>query len=195
MVKVARCMERKHLHQQRTVAFFGCILHPIRQRLQYYLRLRPPIFIVFEGMVMMCLLPVQAPSTISTSLEALQSSPPPPILSNFPHRQRKNAKELHHLKNALGTIRPAYEAEASLMNTQSVCAVLLCLHSIATEHNGTQEAAHANIDDDRYDMVQLVSAGRPQLDISDQLRGCGIASEHAIRLHSANVLPQYRNRA
>ena len=32
----------------------------------------------------------------STSLEALQSLPPSPILSNFPYRQRKNTNSLHN---------------------------------------------------------------------------------------------------
>ncbi len=82
----------------------------------------------------------------------------------------------------------SYEAVASILSTQSVCIVLMCLHSIATEHNGTQKAAHANIDDDRYDMDEYGAAGQPRLDLSDQLRGCSIASEHAIRLSSANVI-------
>ena len=70
----------------------------------------------------------------------------------------------------------------------------MCLYSIATEYNGTLEAAHAHSDDDGYDMVDCGAAGQPQLDLLDQLRGCSIASEYTIRLRSANVLVRYRHR-
>ena len=64
----------------------------------------------------------------------------------------------------------------------------MCLYSIATEYNGPLEAAHAQIDDDRYDMVECGAAGKPTLDLSDQLQSCSIASTHNYRLSSANVL-------
>ena len=50
------------------------------------------------------------------------------------------------------------------------------------------EAAHAHIDDDRYDMVECVAAGQPEVDLSDQPRGCSIASMTVIRLSSINLL-------
>ena len=62
------------------------------------------------------------------------------------------------------------------------------LYSIATEYNGPLEAAHAQIDDDRYDMVECGAAGKPTLDLSDQLHGCNIAPTHNYRMISANVL-------
>ena len=68
----------------------------------------------------------------------------------------------------------------------------MCLYAIAAKYNGTLEAAHVNIDDERYDLAQSGAAGQPTLDLSDQLRGCSIASEHAILLSSANVLVYYR---
>ena len=65
----------------------------------------------------------------------------------------------------------------------------MCLYNIATEYNGPLEAAHAQIDDDRYDMVgECGAAGKPTLDLSDQLRGCSIASTNNYRMSSANVL-------
>ncbi len=36
----------------------------------------------------------------------------------------------------------------------------MCLYSIATEYNGPLEAAHAQIDDDRYDMVECGAADK-----------------------------------
>ncbi len=45
------------------------------------------------------------------------------------------------------------EAVASLLRTQSVSAVPMCLYSIDTEYNGPLEAAHIHIDDCRYDTV------------------------------------------
>ncbi len=57
----------------------------------------------------------------------------------------------------------------------------MCLYSIATEYNGPLEAAHAQIDDDRYDMVECAAAGKPTLDLSDQLQGCSIAPTHNYR--------------
>ncbi len=64
----------------------------------------------------------------------------------------------------------------------------MCLYSIAIEYNGPLEAAHAHIDDDRYDMVECGAAGKPTLDLSDQLQGCSIAPTHNYRMSSANVL-------
>ncbi len=51
----------------------------------------------------------------------------------------------------------------------------MCLYSIATEYNGPLEAAHAQIDDDRYDMVECGAAGKPTVDLSDQLHCSNIA--------------------
>ena len=64
----------------------------------------------------------------------------------------------------------------------------MCLYTITAECNETLEAAHVHIDDDRYDLVESGAAGQPKLDLSDQLRGCSIASTYAIRLRSANEL-------
>ncbi len=47
-------------------------------------------------------------------------------------------------------------------------------YDIATKYNGPLEAAHAHIDDERYDMVQCGAAGQPKLDLSDQVRRCSI---------------------
>ncbi len=67
-------------------------------------------------------------------------------------------------------------------------AVLMCLYNIATEYNGQLEAAHAHIDNDRYDIVECGAAGQRRLVLSYQLRSCIIASTIATRLGSANVL-------
>ena len=40
----------------------------------------------------------------------------------------------------------------SLTKRLSVCAVQMSFYSIAAKYNGPLEAAHAHIDDDRYDM-------------------------------------------
>ena len=64
----------------------------------------------------------------------------------------------------------------------------MCLYNIATEYNGPLEAALAQIDDDRYDMVEFGAAGKPTLDLSDQLHGCSIAPTHNYRMSSPNVL-------
>ncbi len=61
-------------------------------------------------------------------------------------------------------------------------------YSITVERIDPLEAAHAHIDDDRYDMVECGAAGKPTLDLSDQLRGCSIPSTHNYRLSSANML-------
>ena len=39
----------------------------------------------------------------------------------------------------------------------------MCLYNIATEYNGPLEATHAQIDVDRYDMVECGAAGKPTL--------------------------------
>ncbi len=64
----------------------------------------------------------------------------------------------------------------------------MCFYSIAGKYNDPLEAAHAHIDDDRYDMVEFGAAGQLRLDLSDQLRACGSASTDVIRLGSNNVL-------
>ena len=50
------------------------------------------------------------------------------------------------------TAQISYESVASLQHTQAVCAVHMSFYSIAVKYNGPLEAAHAHIDDDRYDM-------------------------------------------
>ena len=70
----------------------------------------------------------------------------------------------------------------------------MCLSSIAADYNGPLEAAHAYLHDDRYDLVGYGAAGQPKLDLSDQLRDCRIASMHAKRLSSANMLECYHRR-
>ncbi len=67
----------------------------------------------------------------------------------------------------------------------------MCLYSITAEYNGPLAAAHACIVDDRYDLVEGADALLccwPTLDLSDQLRGCSIASTDTSCLSSANVL-------
>ena len=92
------------------------------------------------------------------------------------------------------TSQISYEAVASLLLKQSVCAVLMYMHTITAEYNGPLEAAHSSIEDDRYDLVECGAAGRPTLDLSDRLRGSSIASALAIRLRSANMLVYYHRR-
>ena len=64
----------------------------------------------------------------------------------------------------------------------------MSLHSITADYNGPLEAAHVSNDDDWSDLVECGAAGQPTLDLSEQLRGCSIASTHAKRLSSANEL-------
>ncbi len=64
----------------------------------------------------------------------------------------------------------------------------MCLYSITTEYNELLKAAHVHIDDDRYDIVEDGAAGRPKLDLSDQLRCCSIAFKYVTQLSSSNVL-------
>ncbi len=44
------------------------------------------------------------------------------------------------------------------------------------------------MNDDGYDIVRCGAAARPTMDLSYQLRGCGIASMYAISLSSSNVV-------
>ena len=92
------------------------------------------------------------------------------------------------------TSQISYETVASLLRKQSLCAVLMCLYTITAEYNGPLEAAHDQIDDDNDEMVIFSAAGQLKLDLSDQLRGCSIASTYTILLISANVLVCYRHR-
>ena len=64
----------------------------------------------------------------------------------------------------------------------------MCLYSITIEYNELLQATHVHIDDDRYYMVECGAAGKPTLDLSDQLQGCSIAPTHNYRMSSANVL-------
>ena len=67
----------------------------------------------------------------------------------------------------------------------------MCLYGITAKYNGPLAAAHACIVKDRYDLVECADASLcfwPTLDLSDQLRGCIIASTDASRLSSPNVL-------
>jgi len=52
------------------------------------------------------------------------------------------------------TSQMSYVVVASLLRSQSIWAVLMCLYSIATKYNGPLEAVHAHIDYDSYDMVE-----------------------------------------
>ena len=60
-------------------------------------------------------------------------------------------------------------AKTSLQHTQAVCAVQMSFYSIAAKYNGPLEAAHAHIDDDRYDIDSWCAAGELRMDLSDQL--------------------------
>ena len=86
------------------------------------------------------------------------------------------------------TSQSSYEAVASLLLTQSVRAATMSLYSIAAEYNEPLEAAHAHSDDDRCDSAECGAVGQLKLDLSEQLRGCSIASTHAIRPSSNNEL-------
>mgnify|MGYP000627215251 CR=1 FL=1 len=41
----------------------------------------------------------------------------------------------------------------------------MCLYSITADYNGPLEAAHARIDDNRYDLVEGDAAGHTTLDL------------------------------
>ena len=63
----------------------------------------------------------------------------------------------------------------------------MCLYGIINKYIGPLEAAHAQIDDNRYDMAECGAAEKPTLDLSEQLHGCNIAPTHNYRMSSANV--------
>ncbi len=67
------------------------------------------------------------------------------------------------------TSQISYESVASLQHTLAVCAVQIRFYSIAAKYNVLLEAAHAFIDDDRYDMDSWCAAGELRMDLSDQL--------------------------
>ncbi len=71
----------------------------------------------------------------------------------------------------------------------------MCVYGIIGEYNDPLQAAHAHIDDDRYDMVEFDAVGQPRLDLSNRLRAYGIASTDVIRLASINVLLWYHRGA
>ncbi len=58
------------------------------------------------------------------------------------------------------TSQSSYEAEALPLRPQSVWATPMCFYRITAKSNETLEAAHAHIDDDRYDMVECGAAGQ-----------------------------------
>ncbi len=66
--------------------------------------------------------------------------------------------------------------------------MLTCLYSIATAYNGPLEAAHAQIDDDRYDMVEWSSAGQRKMEDSGARRARNIETTNNYPMSSANVL-------
>ncbi len=62
------------------------------------------------------------------------------------------------------------------------------MDGVAIKKKGPLEAAHAQINDEKYDMVECGAAGKTTLDLSDQLHGCSNNSTHNYRMSSANVL-------
>ncbi len=52
------------------------------------------------------------------------------------------------------TSQISYEAVAYLLLAPSICAVQISFMYIIAKYNGSSEAAHAHIDDDRYDMAE-----------------------------------------
>ena len=76
--------------------------------------------------------------------------------------------------------------------------MLTSFYAIAAKYKVPLEAAHAHIDDDRYDMIECGAAGQLTLGPSglftDQLRNCCIAFTLGVHLGSANVLVSYRHR-
>ncbi len=76
------------------------------------------------------------------------------------------------------TTQISYESVALLQHGPADFEVQMSFYSIAAKYNGPLEAAHALIDDDRYDMGLCGAAGQPKLDLSDQLRLCSIASTY-----------------
>ena len=70
----------------------------------------------------------------------------------------------------------------------------MSFYGITADYNGPLKPVNAHTDDDRYDMVELGAAGESLMDLSDQLRGCSIASSQSTRLRSANELLWYHRR-
>ncbi len=68
---------------------------------------------------------------------------------------------------------------------------LLCSPSHYTKYNSPLEAAHAHTAHDRYDMVECGAAGQSQVDLSDQIRGCSVASKCVIQMRSNVVILYY----
>ncbi len=62
------------------------------------------------------------------------------------------------------TSQISYESVASLQHTQAVRAVHLSFYGIAAKYNGPLEAAHAFIDDDKYDRDSGCAAGELNTD-------------------------------
>ncbi len=52
------------------------------------------------------------------------------------------------------TSQISYKAAASPTNAQSIFAVQIRFMDIVAKYDGSSEAAHAHIDDDRYDMAE-----------------------------------------
>ncbi len=52
------------------------------------------------------------------------------------------------------TSQISYEAVACLLLAPSICAVQICFMDAIAKYNGSLEAAHAHIDEDRYDMAE-----------------------------------------
>ncbi len=75
---------------------------------------------------------------------------------------------------------------------RSILAVIMCLCTIAAKYNVPLQAACANIDDDRCDMLEFVVVEKPTLDLSVQLRGCCIIFACAIYLSTQYVFVYYR---
>ncbi len=98
----------------------------------------------------------------------------------------------------MGELGPACQPKLDLSDQLRGCNIpLTCVFvvrgvvwfcAIAAKYNGTLEAAHAHIDDDRYNIVKCGAAGKPTLDLSNQLRGCNIAPTNNYRMSGANVL-------
>ncbi len=52
------------------------------------------------------------------------------------------------------TSQISYEAVACLLLAPSICAVQICFMDAIVKYNGSSEAAHAHIDDNRYNMAE-----------------------------------------
>ena len=88
----------------------------------------------------------------------------------------KNARRLNDelLNSSNGLLRSASSPDIA-------STLLMRFYPIITRCNEPLEAAHAHIDG-------MSCRGPPQLDLSDQLRRCTIAVEHAFGLRSTNAL-------